>query len=55
MITLCCQYLLLNYGCLKYSAISETTGDYVQIRSRVGSVLEVGEGFHSELSCREGI
>jgi lipopolysaccharide transport system ATP-binding protein len=37
------------------SRITEPTEGEVQIRGRVGSLLEVGTGFHSELSGRENL
>lgn len=37
------------------SRITEPTGGYAQINGRVGSLLEVGTGFHLELSGRENI
>lgn len=37
------------------SSITEPTEGCVRIRGRVGSLLEVGTGFHSELSGRENI
>lgn len=37
------------------SRITEPTEGYAEIRGRVGSLLEVGSGFHHELSGRENI
>lgn len=37
------------------SRITDPTEGHVQIRGRVGSLLEVGTGFHGELSGRENI
>src|SRR2546429_5453003 len=37
------------------SRITEPTGGRIELYGRVGSLLEVGTGFHSELSGRENI
>ena len=37
------------------SSITEPTEGYADIYGRVGSLLEVGTGFHSELTGRENI
>lgn len=37
------------------SRITKPTSGYAEIRGRVGSLLEVGTGFHNELSGRENI
>src|SRR5213082_392195 len=37
------------------SRITEPTAGYADIRGRVGSLLEVGTGFHTELTGRENI
>jgi len=37
------------------SRISDPTSGFAEIRGRVGSLLEVGTGFHSELTGRENI
>lgn len=37
------------------SRITKPTAGYAEIRGRVGSLLEVGTGFHSELSGRENV
>ena len=37
------------------SRITEPTEGYAEIHGRVGSLLEVGTGFHSKLTGRENI
>ncbi len=37
------------------SRITEPTAGYAEIRGRVGSLLEVGTGFHTELTGRENV
>jgi len=46
---------LAKYTAEDLSRITKPTAGRVEIRGRVGSLLEVGTGFHQELSGRENI